>query len=68
MDAEALRRAAADAGLSLVTAETFAAAADYPSGVRISLGGPSRRVVLGEALSAIAALVGQTPAPARFVV
>lgn len=64
---ERLHRAAQDRGLSLVTAEAFATGETWPGGVRISLGGPAKRAVLAQALSAVAALLNDAPT-ARLVV
>jgi DNA-binding transcriptional MocR family regulator len=51
---ERLRSAAQDRGLALVTAGAFAVSDVYPSGARISLGGPSKRRILQQALEALA--------------
>ncbi|MDP3855089.1 PLP-dependent aminotransferase family protein [Phenylobacterium sp.] len=55
-DSGALRAGAAQRGLSLVTAEAFAAGPIERNGLRISLGGQARREVLAQALRAVAAL------------
>jgi len=62
-----LRLSAQERGLSLVTAEAFAVGDAWPNGVRISLGGPAKRDVLGAALGRIAELAGGA-APARRLV
>ena len=62
-----IHRLAQEKGLSLVTADAFAAEPDHPNGLRISLGGPAKRDVLRGALESVAALLGE-PAPARVVV
>jgi len=54
-----LRHAGQAAGMAIVTAEAFAVDTDYPSGARISLGGPSRRGVLERALKDLSALVAR---------
>jgi DNA-binding transcriptional MocR family regulator len=56
-DAGRVHRVAQEKGLSLVTAETFAASEVHPSGLRISLGGPSSRAVLRNGLESVAALL-----------
>jgi DNA-binding transcriptional MocR family regulator len=66
--AERLHRLAQEKGLSLVTAEAFAAGEDHPSGLRISLGGPAKQATLRGALESVAALVGGASGPARVVV
>ncbi len=70
--ADRLRAAAQARGLALTTAETFALTADAPNGVRISLGGASRRPVLAEALRTIGQLTespsGAPPASEEAVV
>ena len=48
-------------GLSLVAADAFAVGPGAPGGLRISLGGPSSRKVLEEALGALAALLEGGP-------
>jgi DNA-binding transcriptional MocR family regulator len=58
---ERLRLAAQERGLSLVTADAFATASTHPNGVRISLGGPTSRAVLTEALAAVAQLLQDEP-------
>jgi DNA-binding transcriptional MocR family regulator len=60
---ERLRTAAQDRGLALVTAGTFAIGETWPSGARISLGGPGRRQVLQRALQALAEAAASPPAP-----
>lgn len=57
---ERMRSAAQDRGLALVTAGAFAVADAYPSGARISLGGPSKRRVLQQALEALSEVIGRT--------
>jgi DNA-binding transcriptional MocR family regulator len=59
--ADRLRLAAQQRGLSLITSEAFAVADDAPNGVRISLGGASKRAVLAEALRTIGELVRAGP-------
>ena len=54
---ERLRAAAAARGLSLMPAEAFAVGDAWPNGLRISLGAPRSRAVLGKALTATAALL-----------
>jgi DNA-binding transcriptional MocR family regulator len=44
-------------GLSLVTADAFAATPTAPNGLRISLGGPAKASILREALANVAALL-----------
>ncbi|WP_309645227.1 PLP-dependent aminotransferase family protein [Phenylobacterium sp.] len=56
-DPSALRDDAARRGLSLVTAQAFAAGPGARDGLRISLGGPARREVLAQALRAVADLL-----------
>lgn len=56
-----LRLAAQQRGLSLTTSEAFAVAGEAPNGVRISLGGASKRPVLAEALRTVGELVRATP-------
>lgn len=63
----ALRQAGADRGISLVTADAFAAGEPFPNGVRISLGGPGKRAALEQALMKVAALAAEAP-PGRLVV
>lgn len=65
---EKLLLAAQRRGLSLVAAEAFAAGPDHANGVRISLGGPSKRAVLGDALTTIAGLIADAGAPRGLVV
>lgn len=65
--ADRVHRLAQEKGLSLVTADAFAAGPDYPNGLRISLGGPSKQAVLRTALEGVAALIGGETAP-RVVV
>ena len=50
---EEVRLSAQARGLAVVTQEAFAVTPDAPKGVRISLGGPSRRAVLAPALRAL---------------
>jgi len=52
-----VHRLAQEKGLSLVTADAFAAGADHPNGLRISLGGPAKQAVLRTALAGVAALL-----------
>ena len=66
-DAARVHRLAQERGLALVTADAFAAGADHPNGLRISLGGPGKQAVLRGALEGVAALVGTASAP-RMVV
>ena len=54
---ERLRAAAAARGLSLMPADAFAVGEAWPNGLRISLGAPRNRAVLGNALTATAALL-----------
>lgn len=67
-DERALRDAAQARGLSLVTAEAFAAGGSARNGMRISLGGPTRQAVLAEALRGVARLLGAEPSAGRLVV
>lgn len=61
-NADRLRALAAARGLALVTADAFAAGPEHPNGLRISLGGPTQRPVLREALVQLAALLAsETP-------
>lgn len=62
-----LALAAQERGLSLVTAEAFATSADYPNGIRISLGGPAKRAVLKDALQAVAGLLQGAPSGRTIV-
>ena len=62
-----LRDTAQSRGLSLVTAEAFAAAPGARSGLRISLGGPAKQTVLAQALRGVAAILGGEPS-GRLVV
>ncbi|MBU2152842.1 MAG: hypothetical protein KKE02_17620, partial [Alphaproteobacteria bacterium] len=57
-----VHRLAQEKGLSLVTADAFAADPDHPNGLRISLGGPAKQAVLRGALEGVAALLGGGPA------
>ena len=66
-DAARVHRLAQDRGLSLVTADAFAAGPDHPNGLRIALGGPAKQAVLRAALEGVAGLVGGAPT-ARVVV
>ncbi len=59
--AEALMLAAQRRGLSLVAADAFAGGPDRPDGVRISLGGASKRAVLEQALGVVADLLAGPP-------
>lgn len=65
--AERLRLAGLERGLALVAADAFAAGAEAPNGVRISLGGPGRRETLERALAAVAGMLSDAPR-ARLVV
>lgn len=65
--AERVHRLAQEKGLALVTADAFATGADYPNGLRISLGGPGKQAVLRSALEGVAALVSGTPQPRQIV-
>ena len=67
-NAEELRSAAQMRGLSLVTAETFAVGQQSANGVRISLGGPETTALMGDALHAVAELIGQAPRAGATVV
>lgn len=67
-DAGRVHRVAQEKGLSLVTAETFAASDVHSPGLRISLGGPASRAVLRGALESVAALLISTSSPARVIV
>ena len=60
-NADRLHALAAARGLALVAADAFAAGPDYPNGLRISLGGPTGRPVLREALVQLAALLAGEP-------
>lgn len=62
-----VHRLAQEKGLSLVTADAFAAGPDHPNGLRISLGGPAKQAVLRTALEGVAAVLGGGAAP-RVVV
>ena len=63
-----VRRVAQERGLALVTADAFAAAEDYPNGLRISLGGPAKQAVLRGALESVATLLsGAAPSPRAVV-
>ena len=64
---DTLRAAAQDRGLSLVGADAFAVGEDHRNGLRISLGGPAKRSVLSEALTAIAGLAAPAPIPKLVV-
>ncbi len=66
-DPTSLRASAAQRGLSLVTAESFAAGPSSRNGLRISLGGQARREVLTQALQAVATLLAAEPG-ARAIV
>jgi DNA-binding transcriptional MocR family regulator len=63
-----VHRVAQEKGLSLVTADTFAASQVHPSGLRISLGGPASRPVLRGALESVAALLSGAASPTRVIV
>jgi len=65
---EDVRLAAQARGLAVVTQEAFAVTPDAPRGVRISLGGPSRRAVLAPALHALRDVVRGGGAQARHIV
>ncbi|KQW72837.1 GntR family transcriptional regulator [Phenylobacterium sp. Root77] len=58
---ERLRETAQSRGLSLVTADAFAAAPGARAGLRISLGGPSKQTVLAQALRGVAAILDGEP-------
>ncbi|CAN5160053.1 PLP-dependent aminotransferase family protein [soil metagenome] len=58
-DAGRVYAQAAARGLSLVAAEAFATTPDHANGLRISLGGPAKRSVLGEALGNLADLLSE---------
>jgi DNA-binding transcriptional MocR family regulator len=66
-DSARVHRFAQEKGVALVTADAFAASDQYPNGLRISLGGPTKQAVLRGALENVAALLGAAPA-ARVVV
>ncbi len=68
LDIGAIRDGVRERGLALVTSEAFASSEDAPSGVRISLGAPSTRMVLTGALKSLAGILGDTPPAARLVV
>jgi DNA-binding transcriptional MocR family regulator len=55
--ADALRRAAQQRGLSLITSEAFAVGSDAPNGLRISLGAASKRGALADALRTLGELL-----------
>ncbi|WP_091736752.1 PLP-dependent aminotransferase family protein [Phenylobacterium immobile] len=59
--AERLRLAGLERGLALVAADAFASRPDVANGVRISLGGPGRRQDLERALTAVGAMLSETP-------
>ncbi|MGH6911109.1 MAG: PLP-dependent aminotransferase family protein, partial [Phenylobacterium sp.] len=63
-----VHRVAQEKGLSLVTADTFAASEVHPSGLRISLGGPASRTVLRGALESVAALLSGAASPTRVII
>ena len=65
---ERLREVAHRRGLSLVTADAFAAGPVQRNGLRISLGGPAKQTVLAEALRGVAAILAARPDDARLVV
>jgi DNA-binding transcriptional MocR family regulator len=65
---DALRLAAREKGLALVTADAFAIADAHPNGARISLGGASKRTVLAKALTDIADVVRGGAGQAALVV
>ena len=65
---ERLREVAHRRGLSLVTADAFAAGREHRGGLRISLGGPAKQLVLAEALRGVAAILAARPEDARLVV
>jgi len=65
--AERVHRLAQEKGLALVTADAFATCADYPNGLRISLGGPGKQAVLRSALEGVAALVRGASQPRQIV-
>jgi DNA-binding transcriptional MocR family regulator len=64
---EALRLAAQRRGLALVTHEAFATTPDAPAGMRLSLGGPGRRLVLEGALRNLAELLATSPPASGWV-
>ena len=65
---ERLREVAHRRGLSLVTADAFAAGQVHPNGLRISLGGPAKQSVLAEALRGVAVILAARPDDTRLVV
>ena len=65
---ERLREVAHRRGLSLVTADAFAAGPVHRNGLRISLGGPAKQSVLAEALRGVAAILSARPDDTRLVV
>ena len=67
-DAGRVHRVAQEKGLSLVTAETFAASENHPTGLRISLGGPANRAVLRGGLESVATLLTGAASQGRIVV
>lgn len=66
--ADRLRLAARERGLALAAADAFAVGPDFAPGLRISLGGPTRRASLARALQELGeTLRGGTAAPAVIV-
>ncbi|MBT9471457.1 MAG: PLP-dependent aminotransferase family protein [Pseudomonadota bacterium] len=65
---ERLREVAHRRGLSLVTADAFAAGPNHRNGLRISLGGPPKQSVLTLALQGVAAILAARPDDRRLVV
>lgn len=67
-EADRVRLMAQQRGLALVTADAFATGPTWPNGLRISLGGPTSRVMLRSALENVAALLTSAPPTPRIVV
>ncbi len=65
---ERLREVAHLRGLSLVTADAFAAGPVHRNGLRISLGGPAKQAVLAQALHGVAAILAAPPGDTRLIV
>lgn len=65
---ERLREVAHRRGLSLVTADAFAASPNHRNGLRISLGGPAKQSVLTDALHGVAAILDARPGDTRLIV
>jgi len=65
---DALRLAAREKGLAVVTADAFAVGDAYPNGARISLGGASKRAVLAKALADVAEVARGGEGAAALVV